>query len=33
MMVDAWTKANPYFPKMMDLMLSEYVTNARFVIQ
>ena len=33
MMVDAWTKANDFFPKMFDLKLSEYVKQARFVFQ
>ena len=33
MMVDAWAKANPHFPKMMDLKLSEYVRNARSVFK
>ena len=33
MMVDAWIKANPYFPKLMGLKLSEYVREARFVFK
>ena len=33
MMVDAWSKADDCFPKLFDLKLSEYVTQARFVLK